>query len=189
MCKERIAAEQAVRDRILLMRLEGNRIRHAGEGQLRSIEFTQPHAIEPPVVVFLNLLDAGRVGQQPRPEFIAQLLLLHLCLCRKLRIDNGLIGTFRDRHSHLRIALVEALLDQIVCCLPSRCILRFCRKLIGQSLCFRDLPCACFLYIVNMHIPQSDGLDELFNIRGFEPRRTQSYADLADLDVLRQNRL
>ena len=100
-----------------------------------------------------------------------------------------MIGTFRDRYSYLRIALVEALLDQIVCCLPSRCILRFCRKLIGQSLCFRDLPCACFLYIVNMHIPQSDGLDELFNIRGFEPRRTQSYADLADLDVLRQNRL
>ena len=131
MSEERIAAEQAMRNGILLMRLEGNRIRHAGEGEFRAVKLAQPHAVETAIVVFLNLLDAGRVGQQPRTELIAQLLLFHLRLCRKFRIDDRLIGTFCDRNSHLRVALVETLFDEVVCGLPTRRILRFCREFIG----------------------------------------------------------
>ena len=91
MGKERIAAKKAVRDGILLMRLEGNRIRHARKSQVRAVILTQTHAVEPTVIVVLDLLHADGIGEQPRTELVTQFLLLHLRLRRQLYIDDRLI--------------------------------------------------------------------------------------------------
>ena len=189
MGKECVAAKKAVRDSILLMRLESNRIRHARKSQVRAVILTQTHAVEPTVIVVLDLLHADGIGEQPCTELVTQLLLLHLRLRRQLRIDDRLIRALCQRDTHLRIALIETELDQFVRLLRPCCVLRLRGQFVGKTLCLRDLPCACLLHVVNAHVGKTERTKELLHIRGLQPRRTETYTDVADLHTRRENRL
>ena len=189
MGKECVAAKKAVRDSILLMRLEGNRIRHARKSQVRAVILTQTHAVEPTVIVVLDLLHADGIGEQPRTELVTQFLLLHLRLRRQLRIDDRLIRALCQRDTHLRIALIEAELDQFVRLLRPCCVLRLRGQFVGKTLRLRDLPGACLLHVVNAHLGKTERMNELLHIRGLQPRRTETDTDVADLHTRRENGL
>ena len=86
MREKRVAAIEVMRDGVLLVRLQLYGVRHAGEGEVRAVVLAKTDVVESAIVGSLDVLGTQGILNQKVAEGLLDLFLLHLRLCRELRI-------------------------------------------------------------------------------------------------------
>ena len=195
MREKRVAAIKVMRDGVLLVRLQLYGIRHAGEGEVRAVVLAKTDVVESAVVGSLDVLGTQRILDQKVAEGLLDLFLLHLRLCRELRIfpafgvthdgivlikavgqklDGVLLRRREHRHAGRRPRAVFPLEIGGLFDLPLACLGRigdFQRRHVSVLLAI--VPCAVDFKLL---------VDEVLDVLRVQPCRAKRKGNVADGD-------
>ena len=195
MREKRVAAIKVMRDGVLLVRLQLYSIRHAREGEVCAVVLAKTDVVESVIVGSLDVLGTQGILNQKVAEGLLDLFLLHLRLCRELRIfpafgvahdgivlieavgqklDGVLLRRREHRHARRRLRAIFPLEISGLFDLPLACLGRigdFQRRHVFVLLAI--VPCAVdFKLLVN----------EVLDVLRVQPGRTKGKGDVADRD-------